>query len=150
MFDCGGPTLVFVTQTHHPLLEHHTGYIFAYYEFQMHKPQELFFQHIAEAQVFALYRRAKLELDPDMKPERVTALDYVLREEDDSRFMLVPDLRKGNQTNRHTAHLPGAARFASKAEIAAALAEKEQAEEQDDVLLDAETTVDDIDFFGGD
>lgn len=78
MFDVSKPTLVFVTQTHHPVLNHFTGYIFAYYEFHYHKPKELFFRHIHEAQVFALYRDAVLELRPERKPDTVTAIDYVL------------------------------------------------------------------------
>jgi len=86
MFDCSGPTLVFVTQTHHPILEHHTGYIFALYDVHYYKPKEMFFRHIAEAQVFALYRKARLEMNPDSKPDRVTALAYVLNAEDESRF----------------------------------------------------------------
>jgi hypothetical protein len=81
MFDVGGPTLVFVTQTHHPILEHHTGYIFALYEMTMHKPRELFFSHVAEAQVYALHKGASLHMDPRAAPERLTALDYLLSAE---------------------------------------------------------------------
>lgn len=82
MFDCGGPTLVFVTQTLHPVLEHHTGYIFGYYDIHFRKVKEMFFQHIAEAQVFALYRGARFEMDPSRKPDTVTAVDYILSAEE--------------------------------------------------------------------
>jgi hypothetical protein len=81
MFDCNGPLLVLNTPTYHPVLEHHTGYIFDYYEFHFYKPREMFFSHIFEAQVFALYRKARLELDPAQKPETVTAVDYILSAE---------------------------------------------------------------------
>lgn len=97
MYDIAKPVLVFVTQTHHPVLEHHTGYIFAEYDYEYHKPRELFFAHIHEAQIYALYRGAVLELDPDSKPGIVTAQNYVLTAEDDSRFMLVPDLRLSDE-----------------------------------------------------
>ncbi len=86
MYDLRGDLLVFVTQTHHPLLEHHTGYIFAEYRFTYHKPRELFFQHIYEVNLYALHTGAKIELNPDNKPGIVTALDYVLSAQDDSQY----------------------------------------------------------------
>lgn len=103
MFDCGGPVLVFVTQTHHPLFEYHTGYIFAYYEFHYHKPKEMFFRHVAEAQVFALYRRARLEMDATQAPERVTALEYVLNGEDESKYIHMPELRHNAAARKRAA-----------------------------------------------
>lgn len=93
MFDISEPALVFDTQTLHPILEYHTGYIFKYYEFHFHKPREMFFTHIYEAQVFALYRGAKLELNPDLKPGIVTAQEYTLSGQDESQFLAMPDLR---------------------------------------------------------
>lgn len=101
MYDCSGPTLVFVTQTHHPVLEHHTGYLFALFDIHYHKPKELFFQHIAEAQVFALYRGARLCMSPDATPERVTAVEYALNGEDESRFIHMPELRGGSSIPPH-------------------------------------------------
>ena len=137
MFDCGGPTLVFVTQTHHPLLEHHTGYIFALYDIHYYKPRELFFQHIAEAQVFALYRQARLEMDPEAKPDKLSALDYVLNAEDESRFENMPDMRGRS---------PGSSRLGrrknteAEAELDSALVELEE-----EAML---VEVGAIDFFG--
>ena len=137
MYDCGGPTLVFVTQTHHPLLEHHTGYIFALYDIHYYKPKELFFQHIAEAQVFALYRKARLELDPDAKPDKVSALDYVLSAEDDSRYGEPPDhgLRGQSPASRK-----GKRNTEAEFELDAALVEQEE-----EAML---VEVAEIDFFG--
>lgn len=86
MYDVRKPLLVFVTQTHHPVLEHHTGYLFAEYDFTYLKPRELFFQHIYEAHLYALHTGADMEMDPERKPEIVTALAYILSAEDDSRF----------------------------------------------------------------
>ena len=142
MFDCSGPTLVFVTQTHHPILEHHTGYIFALYDVHFHKAKELFFQHIAEAQVFALYREARLEMNPDAKPDRVTALEYVLSGEDASQYIGIPT---GHNYEAEAATRKARRRQQKEAELEAALAEME-AEQEEAVLLDAE--VGGIDFFG--
>lgn len=86
MFDIRNDLLVFVTQTHHPVLEHHTGYIFAEYRVTYRKPRELFFQHYYEVVVYALHMGADIELDPDRKPDIVTALDYVLNQQDDSQY----------------------------------------------------------------
>ena len=69
MYDCAGPLMVLATPTYHPVLEHHTGYIFAYYEPHLYKPRELFFTHIFEAQVFALYRNARLSLISEDAPQ---------------------------------------------------------------------------------
>lgn len=77
MYDIRHPQLVFVTQTLHPVLEHHTGYLFAEYEIHYRKPRELFFQHIYEAHVYAMKTGAEFVMDPTMKPGIVTALDYV-------------------------------------------------------------------------
>lgn len=86
MYDISDDLLVFVSQTHHPILEHHTGYIFAEYRTTYRKPRELFFTHFWEVNVYALHTGAKIELNPDHKPEIVTALDYVLSAQDDSQY----------------------------------------------------------------
>ena len=129
MFDCGGPVLVFVTQTHHPLFEYHTGYIFAYYEFHYHKPKEMFFRHVAEAQVFALYRKARLEMDASQAPERVTALEYVLNGEDESKYINMPELRHNAAARKRAA-----AKQQMEYEFNAAIAELEQ--DMADLLFD--------------
>lgn len=101
MYDCNGPCLVFVTQTFHPLLNSHSGYIFAEYDFLYTKPRELFFSTIAEAQIYALKRGTQLtdareslevrgmalHMHPDAKPERISSLAYLTNFDlDDSRF----------------------------------------------------------------
>lgn len=93
MFDCGGPTLVFASQTLHPLLGHPTGLIFALYNVEAHKPRELFFSDFLEVQVFAKNIRARIEMNPDRKPERITAADFLSVLQDDSRFMHIPEFR---------------------------------------------------------
>lgn len=115
LFDISKPTLVFVTQTHHPVLEHLTGYIFALYEFHYHKPVELFFSHIYEAQVFAQYRGAALVMDSDKRPGTVTAVDYILSRDTEETLPEgpedVPDGRafntgRGNSRPHKGARLP--------------------------------------------
>lgn len=86
MFDIRDDVLVFIQQTHHPVLEHHTGYLFAEYRVTYRKPRELFFQHYYEVVVYAAHTGAKIELNPDRKPDIVTALDYVLNQLDDSQY----------------------------------------------------------------
>ena len=102
MYDCNGPCLVFVTQTFHPILNSHSGYIFAEYDFLYAKPRELFFSTIAEAQVYALKRTANqqgeggenrgirgmaLHMHPDAAPQRISSLSYLTNFDlDDSRF----------------------------------------------------------------
>lgn len=78
MYDIKQPLLVLATPTYHPVLEHHTGYIFQLYEIYYSKPRELFFQHIFEAQVYALHVGAEFSIDMHTAPGVVTALDYVL------------------------------------------------------------------------
>lgn len=141
MFDCGSPTLVFITQTHHPVLEHHTGFLFGYYEFQFRKPKEMFFAHIHEAQVFALYREARLEMDPEQRPEEVTALGYSLAGQDESLFMHIPDMRTNHEKVPDSAGL--AARKSKQAALD--LPTDEQLTELDE-LLTAESPA--IDWFG--
>lgn len=116
MYDCSGPMLVFVTQTHHPLLGHHTGYIFAEYDVMYSEPRELFFEHIATAQAYALKcteRRnrvvrtllwgekveemhqvppMRLVLNPDHKPERLCALSFLGALFDDGHFPSPPEI----------------------------------------------------------
>lgn len=92
MFNCSGPTLVFVTQTAHPLLEHPTGLIFALYNVQDYKPRELFFENFLAVQAFA-QGRARIEMDPARKPERVTSADYLTIIQDESQFINMPELR---------------------------------------------------------
>lgn len=69
MYDISKPYLVFDT---HCLSRHntHTGYIFRYYEPYVDKVREYFFAHIAEAQVFAIYRAAVLVMNPKAAPRR--------------------------------------------------------------------------------
>jgi hypothetical protein len=86
MYDIRHKQLVFVTQTLHPVLEHHTGYLFAEYEIHYRKPRELFFTHIYEAHVHAMKTGAELVMDPNLKPGIVTALDYVANDEDSSLY----------------------------------------------------------------
>ncbi len=108
MYDCAGPQLVLATPTYHPVLSTHTGYIFAYYEFHFHRPQELFFAHIFEAQLFALYRGAEMHLDAGAAPQVVTALDYIISapEYDDSRFLDSPSRLPGSGDTRPTSRKP--------------------------------------------
>lgn len=101
MFDLRDPVLVFNTQTHHPVLEHHTGYIFDFYAITARKARPLFFTHIWEAHVFALRMRATLEMNPDAKPDIVTALDYILSTTDgDSRYPATPSSLAGSGDTR--------------------------------------------------
>ena len=86
MYDIANDLLVFVSQTHHPVLEHHTGYLFAEYRVTYRKPRELFFQHFFEVNLYALHTGAQIELNPDRKPEIVTALDYVMNHVDESQY----------------------------------------------------------------
>ena len=78
MYDIKKPLLVMATPTYHPLFEHHTGYIFQHYDAYFSKPRELFFQHIYEAQVYALHLDAEFSLNSDVAPGLVTALEYIL------------------------------------------------------------------------
>lgn len=82
MFDISGPVLVFDTHCH-GFNNEFTGYIFALYEMEFSKPRELFFSHIAEAQVFALNRGAALFMNPACKPERLAASMYLRAYVDD-------------------------------------------------------------------
>lgn len=77
MFDVAKPILVFNTQTHHPLLEHFTGYIFQLFEYDASAPRELFFESMAAAIMFAKRAGIDLSWDEADRPEWVTALDYV-------------------------------------------------------------------------
>lgn len=82
MFDVSQPVLVFDTHCH-GFNNEFTGYIFALYELEYSKPRELFFSHIAEAQVFALNRGAVLFMNPACKPERLAASMYLRAYVDD-------------------------------------------------------------------
>jgi hypothetical protein len=123
MYDCSGPMLVFVTQTHHPLLGHHTGYIFAEYDVMYSEPRELFFEHIATAQAYALKcteRRNRvvrtllrgtkmvethpvppmqLVLDPDLKPERLCAQSFLTSLFDYGDFPDAPEIDGGQPSS---------------------------------------------------
>jgi hypothetical protein len=88
MFDCSDPLLVLETPTYHPVLNHHTGYIFRYFEYSAREYRELFFEDAITAQVFANKLKALLVMDPNCQPARVSALTYVLaNHDDDSRYM---------------------------------------------------------------
>lgn len=139
MYDCSGPTLVFVTQTHNPVTEQHTGYIFALFDVHFHKPRELFFSHIAEAHIFALRLDAVLHMDEEAAPGVVTALDYAVNGEDESRFIHMPNFSGTNPNSNWRAK--------RKAELE--LTEKEVEIASDESLV-TEPTVADIDYFGGD
>lgn len=97
MYECTGPTLVLHTPTYHPVLNHHTGYIFGYYDFQLRKPRELFFQHYYEALTYALRIGAKLLLNIKDAPQRVAAEEYLTALADDSQFIEMPDFRKNTR-----------------------------------------------------
>lgn len=116
MYDCAGPCLVFVTQTLHPILNTHTGYIFAEYDIHYSKPREMFFSSYADVQVFALTRSKygrhlllkgsagrdwnaarnleqpeafgeyQLIMDPDAKPQILTAAHYSSYVEHDADY----------------------------------------------------------------
>ena len=142
MYDCSGPLLVFVTQTHHPVLEHHTGYLFAEFDIHYHKPRELFFEHIYEASVYAMHMGARMSMNPDETPTRVTALEYVLNGEDESRFAHMPELRGGSSIPPHIRRM----RKLEK-ELAAATEREEELDLQPEEFVG---TVSAIDFFGDD
>ena len=147
MYDISDDLLVFVTQTHHPVLEHHTGYIFAEYRCHYRKPRELFFTHFFEVNLYALHTGAKIELDPTRKPGIVTALDYVLNAQDDSQYgsggstgLAGGRTRKGKGPNR-------------EADPPASDVQAWEAEEESGAGLgvefgDLSGEVGDIDFFG--
>lgn len=123
MYDCSGPMLVFVTQTHHPLLGHHTGYIFAEYDVMYSEPRELFFEHIATAQAYALkcterrnrvvrtlLRGEKVEemhqvppmrlvLNPDHKPERLCSQSFLTSLFDYGDFPDAPEIDGGQPSS---------------------------------------------------
>ena len=154
MFDIKDDLLVFVSQTHHPVLEHHTGYIFAEYKVTYRKPRELFFTHFWEVNVYALHTGAKIEMNPERKPDIVTALDYVMNQSDDSQY-----------GDGGTFAMESAARWqknkkgkgpSKDAEVPATDVQAWDDEEERGVGLGVEFgdtltggNIDDIDFFGG-
>lgn len=90
MYDVRGPTLIFTTQTHNPVTEQHTGYIFSLYDCHMRKPREFFFCNLFEAATMAAYWGADLLMNPDATPEQLTAVDYAGRIFDESAFQRGP------------------------------------------------------------
>ena len=153
MFDIHDDVLVFVTQTHHPVLEHHTGYIFAEYRVTYRKPRELFFTHFFEVNLYALHTGAKIELDPTRRPDIVTALDYVLNQQDDSQYGEGPG-RTGLAGGRSLDQSKTKRRQQMEVEGPATDVEAWQEEEEKGTGLGVEFgdpsdgNVDDIDFFG--
>lgn len=146
MFECAKPVLVLDTPTYHPVLNHHTGYIFQLYDFAMYKPRELFFQHYAEALVFANHIGAKCELDSNKKPERLTSEAYLVTLADDSRFMHMPDLRTHT---RHGGQFKAKHLGSDVSEVSEVLDSPTLPEVDDLRALLEDPTVEDIDFFGG-
>ena len=140
MYDCSGPMLVFVTQCHHPLLGHHTGYLFAEYDVLYDEPRELFFEHIASAQTYAIKRGdarnmelaltregqtgpmkrgaelhngpgMQLIMNPDAKPERLSSLTFLACLQDDARFPAGPPEEKAVLTPEEKARRQVAHQF---------------------------------------
>lgn len=77
MYDITCRKLVMSTPTVHPILGHHTGFIFAEYEPLADEPRFLFFEHHLAAQLFAAKRGADLLLNPADAPERMAPEDYL-------------------------------------------------------------------------
>lgn len=86
MYDLARSLVIFDSPTYHPILEFHTGYIFHEYQLHFIKPRELFFQFPYEAQLYALKTGADWVMDPRLKPELVTALDYLANDEDSALY----------------------------------------------------------------
>lgn len=155
MFDIKDDVLVFVQQTHHPILEHHTGYIFAEYKVTYRKPRELFFTHFWEVNVYALHTGAKIELDPDRKPEIVTALDYVMNQQDDSQYGSTGVHYAAGQHDGWSKATRKNRRAELEAEVPATDVQAWDDEETKGTGLGAEFgdaldgNIDDIDFYGG-
>lgn len=153
MFECSSPVLVLHTPTYHPLLEHHTGYIYGLYDMHMSKPRELFFTHHYEALVYALHVGAKMELDYSRRPERLTSEAYLTVMQDDSQYLNMPDFRENPKPHRgqfgqtsHRIQSDVDERDLSDMPVTdigfGDLTEVKQA------MADLETLADDIDFFG--
>ena len=105
MYDVRGPTLVFTTQTHNPVTEQHTGYIFRLYDAHFDKPREFFFSNIFEATIMAAHWGADLLTNERSAPDRLCAEDYAANILDESAFMKGPPDGRSSGRARYLAKL---------------------------------------------